>query len=250
MEIKHLIHKYVYHMEPRPGGGFIARATDPSVPALEADTREELSEKIQATVFAALNRDFPGLKLPLETPGKQFAFHVERNAQGGFDIHTSSNPGASPVTAASHDEVESHFAEKLITLFGKYFAPELAQALAAPSAKGDIKVFVKTTGFTVKSGESRDLAIDPFRLSTTADAGTASATAAQQPSATTPASIDTPASPTFSDRSLAESYSADGGPIYREPFPPGNNRSSAVIRFLMALLVLAAAVYFFFLRHH
>jgi hypothetical protein len=246
MEFKRLISKYVYHIEPRPGGGFIARATDPSVPGLEAATREELREKIQATVFAGLNHDFPGLKLPLEAPGKQFAFHVERNAEGGFHIHSSSDPGASPVAAATHDEVESHFAEKLVGLFGNYFAPELAQALAAPGAKGDIKVFVKTTGFTVKSGGP---AIDPFGLSTPPDGGAALASAAQLPSV--PANMDTPASqPTFSDRSLAGSYSGDGGPIYREPFPTGNNRWSAVVRFLLALLMVAAAVYFFFLRHH
>jgi len=250
MEFKHLIHKYVYHIEPRPGGGFIARATDPSVPALEAATREELREKIQATIFAGLNQDFPGLKLPLEEPGKQFAFHVERNAAGGFDIHTSSNPAASPVTAATHDEVESHFAEKLIALFGRYFAPELARALPAASAKGDIKVFLKTTGFTVKSGESRDVATEPFGLSTTPDADAALASAAPLPSARTPPSMDATASqPTFSDRSLAGS-STDAGPIYREPFPSGNNRGSAVVRFLVALLVLAAVVYFVFLRHH
>jgi len=250
MEFKQLINKYVYRIEPQPGGGFIARATDPSVPPLEAGTREELREKVQAAVLAGLNAEFPGLKLPLQADGKQFAFHVERNGQGGFDIHTSSDPSASPVPAASHDEVESHFAEKLIALVGKHFAPELAQALAAPGATGDIKVFVKKTGFTVTRGGNSEAAIRALGLSADAEAAPASS-AAQMPSLPTQADMDTTASkPTFSNRNLAGSYSSDDGPISRQPITPGNNRWSAVVRSLAALLIVALVMYFFFLRHH
>jgi len=254
MEFKHLINKYVYRIEPGPDGGFIGRATDPSVPPLEAATREELREKIQTTVLAGLSNEFPGLTLPLGGDGKQFAFHVERNAQGGFDIHTSSEPSASPLTAATHDEVESHFAEKLIALVGKHFAPELAQALAAQRATGDIKVFVKKTGFTVKAGGNSEAVINRLGLSTAADAQAARApdrpSAAQTLSVPTQASPDTTTSePKFSDRNFAGSYSSDDGPISREPVTPGNNRWSAVVRFLVALLIVAAVMYFFFLRH-
>jgi hypothetical protein len=236
MEIKQLFNKYVYRIEPRPGGGFIARATDPSVPPLEAATREELREKVQATVLAGLNQEFPGLRLPLKADGKQFAFHVERNAQGEFDIHTSSDASASPMTAATHDDLESHFAEKLIALVGKHFAPELAQALATPGATRDIKVFVKGTGFTVTAGGNREAGINPLAPPTAADAD---------------ASMDTTASkPKFSGPNLAGSHSSDDGPISRQPITPGNDRRSAVLRFLAALLIVAALMYFFFLRHH
>src|SRR5205807_9887900 len=41
MEIKRLITHFTYRIEPKPEGGFIAHAADPSVPPLEASTREE-----------------------------------------------------------------------------------------------------------------------------------------------------------------------------------------------------------------
>ena len=247
MEFKHLVNKYVYHIEPQPGSGFIARAADPSVPPLEAATREELQEKIQAAIFARLSDEFPGLTLPLKSEGKQFAFHVERNAQGGFDIHTSSDSGASPVTAATHDEVESHFAEKLVALLGKHFAPELA----AQGAAGDIKVFVKTTGFTLTSGGNREAALSLLGLSSAAgsEAGLAEDKSSAAPQLSSP-SVDTTASkPSFGHRNLADAF-ADDGPISRQPITVGNDRSSAVVRFLLALLIVAAVMYFLFLRHH
>lgn len=252
MEFKRLIDKYVYRIEPRPGGGFIARATDPSVPPLDAASREELREKIQATVFAGLNDEFPGLKLPLTADRKQFAFHVEGNGQGGFDIHTSSDPSASPVAAATHDEVESHFAEKLIALVGKHFAPELAQALGAPGATGDIKVFVKSTGFTLRAGGNSAAAIHALGLSTAADAEAGLArdrSSAAQP-LSVPSTDATVAKPQFNDRNLASADSTDEGPISRPPDTVGNDRRSAVVRFLLALVIVAAVIYFFFLRHH
>ena len=66
MELKRLITHFTYRIEPKPEGGFIAHATDPTVPPLEAPTREELQRKIQANIAAGLASEFPGLKLPLE----------------------------------------------------------------------------------------------------------------------------------------------------------------------------------------
>ena len=42
MDLKCLITHFTYRIEPKPGGGFIAHATDPAAPPLEAATREEL----------------------------------------------------------------------------------------------------------------------------------------------------------------------------------------------------------------
>ena len=73
MDLKRLVTQFVYRIEPKPEGGFIARATDPSVPPLEAATREELRKKIQEKIFAALSAEFPGLNLP-EGSQREFAF--------------------------------------------------------------------------------------------------------------------------------------------------------------------------------
>src|SRR6202163_2436102 len=151
MELKRLITHFTYRIEPKPEGGFIAHATDPTVPPLEAPTREELQRKIQANIAACLASEFPGLKLPLENQQLKFAFHIERKPGGGFAIH-SADPDAPLIEGATHEEIESHFAEKLIAFVGKHFIPELSQALAAQGS-GDIKVFVnRKTGFTVNTG--------------------------------------------------------------------------------------------------
>jgi hypothetical protein len=76
MELKHLIQRFSYRIEPKAEGGFIARATDPTVPPLEAPTREELQQKIQASLAAAMAEAFPGLKLPAES--KQFKFDEQK----------------------------------------------------------------------------------------------------------------------------------------------------------------------------
>lgn len=63
MELKHLT-KITYRIEPKPEGGFIARPADPGVPPLEAPTREELLQKIQAKIAAELGSGLAGLELP------------------------------------------------------------------------------------------------------------------------------------------------------------------------------------------
>jgi hypothetical protein len=66
MELKQLIKSFCYRIEPKPEGGFIARPTDPSIAPIEAATREELQQRIQAKVSETLAVEFPGLKLPLD----------------------------------------------------------------------------------------------------------------------------------------------------------------------------------------
>jgi len=63
VELKRIITKFTYRIESKPEGGFIAHASDPSLPPLEAPTRLELQQKIQANISAALAEEFPGLKL-------------------------------------------------------------------------------------------------------------------------------------------------------------------------------------------
>ena len=141
MELKRLISHFTYRIEPKPEGGFIAHPSDPTVPPLEAPTREELQQKIQANIGAALAAEFPGLKLPLENNQLKFSFHVEHKPGGGFIIQSTDGKGA-PIEGATHAEIESHFAEKVVGLLGKHLMPELSQALAGQLGSGDVKVFV------------------------------------------------------------------------------------------------------------
>jgi len=224
MEIKRLAEKYVYRIETKPEGGFIARASDPNVPPLEAATRDELQQKIQSTVLAGLGVDFPGLKLPAGWGEMKFSFHVEKQPDGSFDIH-SSDPSAAPLNAASHDQVESHFAEKLIEFAGKHMLQEVPEALRAQMASGDIKVFIKkSSGFTFTTSRSSD----------------------QAPQMGSVQGSDVSAvSPAISNRSSSVTLSSSGTPIDSSPITPGNEGSGKFLRILLILLALAAVAFFF-----
>jgi hypothetical protein len=233
MELKRLITHFTYRIEPKPEGGFIAHATDPTVPPLEAPTGEELQRKIQTNIAAGLASEFPGLKLPLDNQQLKFAFHIERNHGGGFSIH-SADPNAQPIEEATHGEIESHFAEKLIAFVGKHFLPELSQALATQGS-GDIKVFVnRKTGFTVNAGShtsslgiARDL--PPAGSIQTDDA-------------------------TIADAKLGNAKAANatfgtaGDAIDNSPITPETSSSWTIFRFLQALLIIATMMYFFLRR--
>jgi len=218
MEIKRIISTFTYRIEPNPQGGFIAHASDPSLPPLEAPTREELQQKIQANIGAALAKEFPELKLPSGNQQVKFDFHIEANPGGGFSLH-SHDPNATTIEGASHEEIEYPFAEKLAGVVGKYLVPELSQALANQGGSGDIQVFVdRKVSFTANPGPQK-LTLD--------NAQNFQPSGTLQPGANRGDILD------------AENSS----PITREA-----GTSWPIVRFFLALLVLAALMYFF--RHH
>lgn len=230
MEIKRLASKYVYRIEPKPEGGFIARASDPNVPPLEAATRDELQQKIQSTVLAGLGVDFPGLKLPAGTGEMKFSFHVEKQPDGSFDIH-SSDPSVAPRNAASHDQVESHFAEKLIEFAGKHMLQNAPEALRAQMASGDIKVFIKkSSGFTVTTSHTTAQTQQFASSSTAAEPGTSPTFASSGPITSRPSSA---------------TFDSSGSPIDSSPITPGGEGSGKFFRIILILLALAAVAFFF-----
>jgi hypothetical protein len=228
MELKRLISHFTYRIEPKPGGGFTAHPADPSVAPLEAPTREELQKKIQENILTGLSTQFPGLKLSLENQELQFAFHVERKPEGGFVIH-SSDPNAEPIEVLTHNDMESHFAEKIIGFVGKHLTPELSQALAAQGNSGDIKVFVnRKTGVTINAG-SHTLSLGVAR----------NRTAPTSISNTTTIIKAANAKPTDGSSGRL------GGTISNTPIVPEASSSGKVFHFLLLVLVAAALVYFF-----
>src|SRR2546429_9026136 len=126
-ELKRIITKFTYRIEPKPEGGFIAHASDPSIPPLKAPTRLELKQKIQANISAALAAEFPGLKLPAENQELKFNFHIETKPGGGFIIH-SHDPKEAAGGRGTHEENEHPFAEKNAGVAGKNFMPQLSPA--------------------------------------------------------------------------------------------------------------------------
>jgi hypothetical protein len=233
MELKRLITHFTYRIEAKPEGGFVAHATDLTIPPLEAATREELQQKIQTNIAAALAEEFPGLKPPVNDQELKFAFHIEQKPGGGFAIH-SADPHVQPIEGATHEEIESHFAEKLIGFVGKHLMPELSQALAAQGNSGDIKVFInRKMGFTAKAGShtvslgvGRSLppstSVQPDDIMEDADLGDAKTTKANLESI--------------------------GGTIGNSPITPETNSSWTIFRFLLVLFIFVTMMYLFF-RH-
>ena len=207
MEIKRLITHFTYRIEPKPEGGFIAHATDPSLPPLEAPTREELQQKIQANIAAAVAAEFPGLKLPLENKEVKFAFHIEHKPGGGFVLQSTDGKEL-PITGSTHAEIESPFAEKILGALGKALMPELSQALAGQLGSGDVKVSVnRKVSFSTSSpkfwsGGASSMPVGNANFSTT--------------------------------------LNSTNSPITPEP-----SNIWPIVRFLLAAVILAGLVYFF-----
>ncbi|MBV9341608.1 MAG: hypothetical protein JO159_12045 [Acidobacteria bacterium] len=228
MELKHLISQFTYRIEPKPGGGFVAHPADPAVAPIEAPTRPELQKKIGENILARVNGQFPGLKLPVANENFQFAFHIERKPEGGFVIH-SSDPKAEPIEVLTHNDMESHFAEKIVGFLGHHLTPELSQALAARGNTGDIKVVVnRNTGVTVNAG-SRTFNLGRAR------------------NLTGPADMSQTRMITGAANATLED-SSSGGVISNTPISPEASSSDKVFRFLL-LVLLAAAVAYFFLHY-
>jgi hypothetical protein len=222
VELKKLMTHFTYRIESKPEGGFIARATDPSLPPLEALTRMELQQKIQANIASALANEFPGLKLPLQNQMK-IEFHIERKLDGTFDIHHPDS-SAPAVQGASHEEVESKFAEKLLNMVGKHLAPEISQAIGAQLASGNVKVFVtKNVKLDVKSM--------PAAIQDNALSGPV-------------AGDNSPA-----NEAIISNANLGINPNDSSPITPERDNSSTFFRFLLAVLVLAAAFFLYLLLH-
>lgn len=221
MDLKRLMPYFTYHIEAKSDGGFIARAADPSLPPLEAPTQFELRQKIQENISAALATEIPGLKLPAGNQQLKATFHIERNSDGSFAIHTS-DPNSSPIEAAPH-EIESKFAEKFIGFVGKHVLPQLSPELASQLSSGDIKVFVSSNirggaGMFTPTGTQT---LSPTDLMKSLESGGQ------------PAPSSNAVSPITSTISYSDS-----------PIKPETSSSGNLLRFLLALLILGAMAYF------
>ena len=231
MELKKLLTQFVYRIEPKPEGGFIARPSDPNLPPLEAPTREELQRKIQANIASSLANEFPGLKLP---QGQQMniSFHIEHKPDGSFDIH-SSDPAAASIQGASGDEVESQFAEKLLALVGKHLAPEFSQALGAQLGSGNVKVFVSKTTKNVS-----------FKLNGSSTSALEQAIPPSGPTTTSGLTQN------VDINSIANNSSPHINASDNSPIRPGGESSGTFIRFIIAALIVLAAMYTYVHFHH
>jgi hypothetical protein len=217
VDLKRIISTFTYRIEAKPQGGFIAQANDPGLPPLEAPTRMELQQKIQASISAALAKEFPGVNIPSGNHSAKFDFHIEARPDGSFSLH-SHDSNAATIEGASHQEIEHPFAEKLAGVVGKYFLPELAQALEKQGGAGDVRVFVdRMASFRANVG-SQNLTSDTMQNFPSSGAGQAAG----------------------SDRVVD---AEDSSPITFE-----KGTSWPILRFLLTVLVVAVLMYLFLHR--
>lgn len=220
MDLKRLITQFTYRIEPKAEGGFIAHASDATLPPLEATTREELQQKIQANISTALTNEFPGLKLPTGGSETKFAFHIERKPDGGLAIH-SADPSTQSIKGSTHEDIANHFLEKLVNFVGKEMTPDLVKAIAAQGT-GEVRVVVKRNiGFPVNSLPGNNIFGSPVSNLT--------GKTAEDPTATA---------------NFNGSYQA----LSASPITPEANGVSKIFRFLLVALIVLAFLYFVF-RH-
>jgi hypothetical protein len=127
MQLKEMMQKFVYRIEAKPGGGFIARALDPAVPPLEAPTREELQRMIQAKVLSGLGESFPALKIPVQSGQHTLELHIDRKVDGNFSVQ-SHEVGGAEMDPATQEKID-HYAEEILGFVSKHF-PHLSEKIA------------------------------------------------------------------------------------------------------------------------
>jgi len=233
MDLTRLVTQFSYRIEPKPEGGFVAHASDPAVPPLEAPTRQELQTKIQQNILSMVSTAFPGLKLGEPGINRQFAFHVERTPDGSFAIH-SADPNTDVVKAGTQEELESRFLEKLINFAGKHFLPQLAQAVAAQGNSASLNVVVnRKTAFTLSTGSHK---ISVGLMKDSAAVGSVPARDSEREARQWHTNVQNP------------DLSRLGGTFENSPITPESNKMWIFFRFVLALLGAAVLVYFFLLH--
>jgi hypothetical protein len=224
MELKHLVQRFVYRIESKPEGGFIARVADPTVPPLEAATREELQRKIQEKLFAALGEAFPNLRLPVEDKQLKLNVHIERQPGGGFTVHSeqTGKMGLEPATEANID----HQAEELLGFVDEHF-PHLSQAIAARIASAALKLPTSQETTTALNGSVHFGVARAFPKTQSSSVGT-------QDLQLGAANLD--------------QSTINHAMIANTPITPEASGAGKILRFILTVAIFGAIMYFFFYR--
>jgi hypothetical protein len=140
MEIRRTISRIAYRIEEKPEGGFIARCSDSNVPPLEAASRFELEQQIQAKITAEMESQFPGLKIRLDqSEAKSIA--IAAKPDGGI-FSESNNSSLQPAEGNVKNAVEHWLADKAVSLVEKNLPPELIEQLKHQAVDGKITIAV------------------------------------------------------------------------------------------------------------
>jgi len=213
IDLKHIIQRIPFKIEPKPGGGFIAHATDPTVQPIEAPTREELHQKI----LAAVSAEFPELGIPGE--GKKINVSLlVKTSNGGFSF--SSNPDASARITNAADSVNPAL-EKLLGFAFRHLAPKLAKQVASQAG---------TASFKLTINEKTALGVNSTPQGLT---------------------LDSPKNPALpSQASDIPMLDAGTGTIDGRPITPEPNNLGRIFKFIVWAMILGVLAYLYLLSRH
>ena len=152
MEFKTVLSKFIYRIEAKPGGGFIATCKDPAAPAIEGATREEVQQKIQENIAANLATQFPALKSAFEAKGVTLHYHVEPKPGGGFIVHHD-DAAHDSADHSAHGGIESFIESKIFSAFMDRLPPELLQQIGDKMNHGGLDIEVnRSFGASASTG--------------------------------------------------------------------------------------------------
>lgn len=232
MELKSIFSKFIYRIEPKPGGGFIATCKDSTAPAIEGATRQEVQRKIQESIAANLGTQFPALQSALAGNDVKLHYHIEANPGGGFVIHhgdpNSLDPEYAPIEGSTREHLENQIESKIFAAIMDRLTPELRQQVADKLNSGGLDIDVNRTISVSSRGR-------PFMP----EIGNDSAAALDQ----SLSAFGTSGSASSDTNSPSIRYDGNS-PVQYEKSSGG-----AVIRFLLALAIVAAMIYVFLHRH-
>jgi hypothetical protein len=236
MEFENILSKFIYRIESKPGGGFIATCKDSTAPAIEGATRQEVQRKIQESIAVKLGTQFPALQSALTGNDVKLHYHIEAKPGGGFVIHhgdrNSLDPEHAPIEGSTREHLENLIESKIFAAIMDRLPPELHQQVADKLNSGGLDIDVNRT----ISVSSRGSPFTPVIGKNSAASDNASP---------------------FGTADMSSS-NADLGTMNHSPIPryDGNSpvqceKSSggAVIRFLLVVAIVAAMMYLFLHRH-
>jgi len=252
MEFSSTLRRFIYRIEPKPGGGFMATSKDSALPAIEGATREEVQQKIQERITAELGAQFPAFASALQKNDVKLHYHIEPKPGGGFIVHhggaNSTDPAHAPIEGSTREHLESLIESKLFSALMDRLPREIHQQIAAKINSGgldvtaDGKISVTTGSGSLFTPEFKKELTQFTAEAVVFDSGKTASNVEQ-------ASSEVPTNSV----SLQTSGSTNQSPIirYDSDSPVKYEKSSAgtLTRFLLALVIVAAVIYVLLHRH-
>jgi len=216
-------YKFELKIEPKPGGGFIARSPDPKFPDFEGETREEVETKMRDYIVQMVDQKLDQLHLgPLkaaihtqfkvthstsgatEQSKATFAYNIEPKPEGGF-IARCDDPTAPPIEGATQEEVQHQVLLRMKETLGDRLTQleKLEHLLKTHGADVDVKTHWKVI---------RDSHGVP--------------------------GFDSNAAPTASSSTAQSFATSSSGPIQQEPSQPGRMAVKIIIALVAVMLLL------------